>query len=88
MSKNGSSTLCGEPVRDESLIPTMTAAVGFSLAVFFYGLRMLTALPKNGRELGWDDLALTATVLLTIPPTIFAFLRESEVIIRSQFFGE
>lgn len=55
----------------------MVAAVGFCLALFFYGLRVLSALPKkDGRQMGWDDWAITATLLLTIPPTIFAFLRE------------
>lgn len=77
MTKNGSYTLCGQPVRDETLAPILTAAVGFSLAVLFYVLRILSTVPKNGRTMGWDDWALTATVLLTIPPTIFAFLRES-----------
>lgn len=70
--------MCGAEVRDETLKPTLVAAVGFSLAVFFYVLRILSALPKkNARPMGWDDWAITATVLLTVPPTIFAFLCES-----------
>lgn len=69
--------MCGQPVRDESLTPTVVAAVGFSLAVLFYVLRILSALPKkDGRQMGLDDWAITGTLLLTIPPTIFAFLRE------------
>ncbi|KAK7702565.1 hypothetical protein SLS64_009528 [Diaporthe eres] len=66
--------MCGAPVRDETATPTVVAAVGFGLAAFVYILRMCSALPANGRELGWDDWTITATLLLTIPPTIFAFL--------------
>ncbi|KAJ0116653.1 hypothetical protein J7T55_009803 [Diaporthe amygdali] len=74
LTKNGSSTMCGVPVRDETATPTIVAAVGFGLATFVYILRICSALPANGRELGWDDWTITATLLLTIPPTIFAFL--------------
>lgn len=68
--------MCGATVRDETLTPTLVGAVGFSLAAFFYLLKMMSAIPKkNGRQMGWDDWAITATVLLTVPPTVFAFLR-------------
>lgn len=68
--------MCGAPVRDETATPTIVSAVGFALAAFVYILRMCSAIPENGRELGWDDWTITATLLLTIPPTVFAFLRE------------
>lgn len=68
--------MCGLPVRDESATPTIVAAVGFALAAFVYILRMCSALPEGGRELGWDDWTITATLLFTIPPTVFAFLCE------------
>ncbi|KAF6812363.1 CFEM domain-containing protein [Colletotrichum plurivorum] len=71
--KNGSATMCGAPVRDESLKPPLVAAVGFSLALIAYVIRLCSALPGCGRELSWDDWTITACVLLTVPPTVFAF---------------
>lgn len=77
VTKNGSETMCGATVRDETLTPVLAAAVGFSLAVLFYILRILSAVTKvNARPMGWDDWAITATVALTVPPTVFAFYRE------------
>ncbi|KAI3393294.1 hypothetical protein diail_4476 [Diaporthe ilicicola] len=74
LTKNGSSTMCGVPPRDDSAIPTIVAAVGFGIALFVYILRMCSCMPTNGRQLGWDDWTITATVLFTVPPTVFAFL--------------
>ncbi|KAF9878863.1 CFEM domain-containing protein [Colletotrichum karsti] len=71
--KNGSATMCGYPVRDDSLKPPLVAGVGFGLALVFYILRMCSALPGYGRELSWDDWTITACVVLTVPPTVFAF---------------
>ncbi|KAJ0277957.1 hypothetical protein CBS470a_010020 [Colletotrichum nupharicola] len=71
--KNGSATMCGLPVRDESLKPPLVAGVGFALALVFFILRLCSALPGFGRELGWDDWTIIACVILTVPPTVFAF---------------
>ncbi|KAL0930145.1 CFEM domain-containing protein [Colletotrichum truncatum] len=71
--KNGSATMCGLPVRDERLKPPLVAGVGFGLAFIVYVLRLCSAMPGSGRELSWDDWTITACVILTIPPTVFAF---------------
>ncbi|KAJ0383193.1 hypothetical protein COL922a_010997 [Colletotrichum nupharicola] len=71
--KNGSATMCGLPVRDESLKPPLVAGVGFALALVFFILRLCSALPGFGRELGWDDCTIIACVILTVPPTVLAF---------------
>ncbi|KXH35291.1 CFEM domain-containing protein [Colletotrichum salicis] len=71
--KNGSATMCGLPVRDDTMKPPLVAGVGFGLALIVYILRMCSALPGCNRELSWDDWTITACVLLTIPPTVFAF---------------
>ncbi|KZL85627.1 cfem domain-containing protein [Colletotrichum incanum] len=71
--KNGSATMCGYPIRDDSIKPPLVAGVGFGLALIVYILRMCSALPGYNRELSWDDWTITACVLLTIPPTVFAF---------------
>lgn len=65
--------MCGLPVRDESLKPPLVAGVGFALALVFFILRLCSALPGFGRELGWDDWTIIACVILTVPPTVFAF---------------
>ncbi|KAK1641404.1 hypothetical protein BDP81DRAFT_310147 [Colletotrichum phormii] len=71
--KNGSATMCGLPVRDDTMKSPLVAGVGFGLALIVYILRMCSALPGCNRELSWDDWTITACVLLTIPPTVFAF---------------
>lgn len=68
--------MCGLPVRDDTMKPPLVAGVGFGIALIIYILRMCSALPGCNRELSWDDWTITACVLLTIPPTVFAFTRE------------
>ncbi|KAI0148662.1 CFEM domain-containing protein [Xylariaceae sp. FL1272] len=73
MVKNATVTLCGGPVRDETLEPLLVGVIGGAIALLAFSGRMLSAImPSAGRLLGWDDWTMVATVLLAVPPTIFA----------------
>jgi hypothetical protein len=76
--KNVSSTMCGDPVRDESATPALIGIVGGAIALFVVLLRFGSVyLVKKARGATWDDWTIAITLAFAIPPSIFAVLRRS-----------
>lgn len=72
--KNVTLTMCGAEVRDETSTPLLVGTIGGALALLVFGMRMCSCLPSGSRILGWDDWTIAVTVLLAVPPTVFAVL--------------
>ncbi|KAG9698227.1 CFEM domain-containing protein, partial [Aureobasidium melanogenum] len=74
ITKNVSSTMCGAPVRNQTLKPLLIGVIGGAIALMIFILRMCSALPVAGRPMGWDDYAICVAVALGVPPTVFSVL--------------
>ncbi|KAG9606556.1 hypothetical protein KCV01_g5664, partial [Aureobasidium melanogenum] len=74
ITKNVSSTMCGAPVRDQTLKPLLIGVIGGAIALLIFILRLCSALPVAGRLMGWDDYAMCIAVALGVPPTVFSVL--------------
>ncbi len=70
--QNVSSTLCGAPIRNQSLTTTLAGTIPGAAALLVFLLRMCSALPAKGRKFGWDDWTIAAATALAVPPTVFA----------------
>lgn len=70
--KNVSSTGCGVPVRNNSLIFNALGISGCVVAVLAFLLRMAASLGSTGRPVSWDDATMAIVVACAIPPTVFA----------------
>lgn len=81
VTKNVSSTMCGAPVRNESLKPLLIGVIGGAFALMIFILRLCSVLPEGGRLMGWDDYAICAAVALGVPPTVFSVLRTFEALL-------
>jgi hypothetical protein len=77
VTKNVSSTMCGAPVRNETLKPLLVGVVGGAIALVLFILRLCACLPVGGRPMGWDDYAICVAVALGTPPTVFSVLCRS-----------
>ncbi|KAJ4983425.1 CFEM domain-containing protein [Stagonosporopsis vannaccii] len=71
--KNVSSQGCGAPVRDRGHKFILIGMSGVAVAILAFVLRLGASLPKNGRQLAWDDATMGLVVALAIPPAVFAF---------------
>ncbi|KAI4853310.1 hypothetical protein E4T44_00914 [Aureobasidium sp. EXF-8845] len=74
VTKNVSSTMCGAPVRNETLKPLLVGVIGGAIALVLFILRLCACLPVGGRPMGWDDYAICVAVALGTPPTVFSVL--------------
>ncbi|KAG9562314.1 CFEM domain-containing protein, partial [Aureobasidium melanogenum] len=74
ITKNVSSTMCGAPVRNQTLKPLLIGVIGGAIALMIFILRLCSALPVAGRLMGWDDYAMCIAVALGVPPTVFSVL--------------
>ncbi|KAH7070327.1 hypothetical protein BKA63DRAFT_75039 [Paraphoma chrysanthemicola] len=71
--KNISTTSCGVPsVRNTGDKFNAIAYAGIAAAVVSYLLRLAASIPKNGRQMSWDDATMGVVVVLCIPPAVFA----------------
>jgi hypothetical protein len=77
VTKNVSSTMCGAPVRNETLKPLLVGVIGGAIALVLFILRLCACLPVGGRPMGWDDYAICVAVALGTPPTVFSVLCRS-----------
>jgi len=59
------STACHAPIRDRTDIITLVGIIGGALALAAYVLRMISKMPYFGGQLGWDDLAMSVTMVCT-----------------------
>lgn len=75
VTKNVSSTMCGAPVRNETLKPLLVGVIGGAITLMIFILRLCSGLPVGGRVMGWDDYAICIAVALGTPPTMFSVLR-------------
>lgn len=67
-----SSTNCGVPVRVSSQKFLWLAYGGIIVAVAAFLLRLAASLPKDGRQMAWDDATMAVVVVLAIPPAVLA----------------
>ncbi|KAK8028477.1 hypothetical protein PG991_005533 [Apiospora marii] len=65
-SKNASTTMCHEPIRDESLNQALIAIVGCGVTLVIFLARLIFQLFHNGRNLGGDDYCIIAAMALTL----------------------
>ncbi|KAI6778369.1 uncharacterized protein J7T54_000487 [Emericellopsis cladophorae] len=67
-------SVCGAPVRDKHLQPLLIGLIGGGLAGLAYVMRLCSTFSKSGgRTLGMDDHMCSIAVLMSIPPTVFAY---------------
>lgn len=57
---------------------------GVAIAILAFAFRLGASLPKNGRQLGWDDATMGLVVALAIPPAVFAFFCKFHVLYNVQ----
>ncbi|KAJ4229224.1 hypothetical protein NW759_003950 [Fusarium solani] len=69
--RNGTATLCGEPVRDRTLIAPVATAVSGSLALAFIALRVFECLYH--KEFRWADICAVCAMVSSIPMDVFEF---------------
>jgi hypothetical protein len=70
--KNGSATLCQEPVRDNSFNQGLVGIIGCSITFVIYLVRIASNLSYGGGGLGWDVFLITASMLCTIVASALA----------------
>lgn len=54
----------------------MIGVSGVVVAILAFLLRLGASLPKNGRQMSWDDATMGVVVGLAIPPAVFAGFRK------------
>lgn len=81
--KNVSGAGCGVPVRDKGTSFIAIAVTGVAVAILAYLLRLGASVPKNGRQMSWDDATMGLVVALAIPPAVFAYFCKSRAFIKS-----
>ncbi|KAI0149239.1 hypothetical protein BJ166DRAFT_59398 [Pestalotiopsis sp. NC0098] len=70
--KNGSATLCGEPVRNVSVFQGMVGIVGCSITFVIFLVRIASNMSYGGGGLGWDVYLITAAMACTIVASTLA----------------
>ncbi|KAJ8117815.1 hypothetical protein OPT61_g1079 [Boeremia exigua] len=72
--KNISSSGCNVPTRDRSQSFVIIGVSGVSVAILAFLFRLGASLPKNGRQMSWDDATMAVVVALAVPPAVFTFI--------------
>lgn len=54
---------------------------GAVVSVLAFLLRLSASLPKNGRQMSWDDATMAIVVGLAIPPAVFAIFCKFSILL-------
>jgi hypothetical protein len=63
VTKNITSTLCEEPIRDRTAVVSVVGVVGGVIAVIAFVLRMISRLPRFGGQFGMDDAVMMLAIV-------------------------
>ncbi|KAF4967937.1 hypothetical protein FSARC_4590 [Fusarium sarcochroum] len=69
--RNGTATLCKEPVRDKRLVAPIATAISGSMALAFVALRVFECLYH--KKFQWADACAVCAMLSSIPMDVFEF---------------
>ncbi|EMR62632.1 putative cfem domain-containing protein [Eutypa lata UCREL1] len=72
--QNTTQTLCGEPVRDNTVVTPVVTIVAGLLAILAVGMRLFDRFPR--KQVEWADMCAFASIVFALPMGILEFITD------------